>query len=88
MERLRWLSLPVISAILASATGGQTIDRSKLIDLTYSFNDKTIYWPNAKGFRHQKDGWNVTARFTSGKEWRRSIGFPCRSWSHRRWWWT
>jgi kynurenine formamidase len=60
MDRVRWLSLSVLSAIVASAAGGQMIDRSKLVDLTYSFNDKTIYWPNAKGFRHQKDGWNVT----------------------------
>ena len=41
---------------------GQNLDRSKLVDLTYSFNEKTIYWPNAEGFRHQKDGWKFTPR--------------------------
>ena len=38
----------------------QTINPNKLVDLTYSFNEKTIYWPNAKGFTHRKDMWKVT----------------------------
>jgi len=38
----------------------QTIDKTKLVDLTYSFNGKTIYWPNAKGFVHRKDSWTIT----------------------------
>ena len=42
------------------ALSGQGIDRGKLIDLTYSFNEKTIYWPNAKGFVHRKDSWKMT----------------------------
>lgn len=62
MDQLRWLSFVIVSAILANVAVGQSINRSKLIDLTYSFNNKTPYWPNAKGFRHQKDGWNVTPR--------------------------
>src|ERR1035437_572058 len=39
---------------------GQTINPNKLVDLPYSFNEKTIYWPNAKGFTHRKDMWKVT----------------------------
>ena len=62
MDRLRWLPFLIVSAILANAIDGQAIDRSKLMDLTYSFNDTTVYWPNAPGFRHQKAGWNVTPR--------------------------
>lgn len=62
MDQLRWLPFVIVSAILANAAVGQSINRSKLIDLTYSFNNKTLYWPNAKGFRHQKDVWNVTPR--------------------------
>jgi len=46
------------AAWLATASG-QVIDESKLIDLTYPFNEKTVYWPNAKGFRHQKDMWKI-----------------------------
>jgi kynurenine formamidase len=37
------------------------IDSAKLIDLSYSFDDKTVYWPNAEGFRHRKDSWTKTA---------------------------
>jgi len=38
----------------------QTIDRTKLVDLTYNFNEKTVYWPNAEGFRWHPDVWAVT----------------------------
>ena len=31
------------------------IDSAKLIDLSYTFDDKTVYWPNAEGFRHRKE---------------------------------
>lgn len=48
--------------MLVAPAAGQNIDRSKLVDLTYSFNEKTVYWPNAKGFRHQKDVWKITPR--------------------------
>jgi kynurenine formamidase len=38
----------------------QSINPAKLVDLTYPFNERTIYWPNAKGFVHRKDGWGKT----------------------------
>lgn len=37
------------------------LDPAKLVDLTYPFNQQTVYWPNAKGFQHRKDGWSRTA---------------------------
>lgn len=48
-----------IFLLLASVAPAQSINDAKLVDLTYPFNEKTIYWPNAKGFRHQKDAWTV-----------------------------
>jgi kynurenine formamidase len=33
------------------------LDESKVIDLTYNFDDKTIYWPTAKNFRWEKEAW-------------------------------
>src|SRR5262247_2734884 len=33
------------------------IDESKVIDLTYNFDDKTIYWPTAQAFRWEKESW-------------------------------
>jgi kynurenine formamidase len=37
------------------------IDAGKLVDLSYTFDEKTVYWPNAEGFRHRKDSWKQTA---------------------------
>lgn len=36
------------------------INPSKVIDLTYSFGDQTIYWPTAKPFDWQKESWGVS----------------------------
>jgi len=55
------LAAPVV-LLLTSSAHAQTIDRSKLVDLTYPFNKDTIYWPNAKGFVHRKDEWKITPR--------------------------
>ena len=61
MRHLRLVSVFAILGGLAPCRA-QAIDRSKLVDLTYSFDDKTIYWPNAKGFVHRKDEWKVTPK--------------------------
>ena len=37
-----------------------SLNPAKLVDLTYAYNEQTIYWPNAKGFRHQNDTWAKT----------------------------
>ncbi|MDX2042886.1 MAG: cyclase family protein [Acidobacteriota bacterium] len=37
------------------------IDEAKLVDLTYSFDDKTVYWPTAKPFEWQKESWGKSA---------------------------
>jgi len=36
------------------------MDAAKLVDLSYAFDEQTIYWPNAEGFRHHKTGWAIT----------------------------
>src|SRR5437879_8745274 len=41
-------------------TNRPTIDRSKVIDLTYSFDESTIYWPTAKSFDWQKESWETS----------------------------
>jgi hypothetical protein len=48
MDELRCGLILIALGIAAQIAPGQVIDRSKLVDLTYSFNEKTIYWPNAK----------------------------------------
>ncbi len=64
---MKWaLLLPLLLAASCTApapvtvVATPTIDRSKLVDLTYTFDEKTIYWPNAEGFRHRKDSWKKT----------------------------
>lgn len=37
------------------------INDAKLVDLTYAFDDKTIYWPTAKPFEWQKESWGKSA---------------------------
>lgn len=53
----------VLAACLVSASCARSrpaIDPRKLVDLSYAYDEKTIYWPNAKGFRHRKDVWAVS----------------------------
>src|SRR5512146_1920637 len=50
----------LLAALLCSAVAfGQNaqINSSKLVDLTYSFDESTIYWPTAKPFQWEKESW-------------------------------
>ena len=49
MERL---ALGLLICMAAHA-----IDDAKLIDLTHTFDDKTVYWPTAKPFVWNKEAW-------------------------------
>jgi kynurenine formamidase len=37
------------------------IDESKIVDLTYSFDEKTVYWPTVKPFQWEKESWGRPA---------------------------
>lgn len=43
-----------------AGVGRTTLDESKLVDLSWPFDEATVYWPNAKGFVHRKDVWAET----------------------------
>ncbi len=43
------------------STESPKIDEAKLVDLTYPFDDKTVYWPTAKPFEWQKESWGKSA---------------------------
>lgn len=47
------------------AAGARTaqIDDRKLIDLTYSFDARTIYWPTSKPFTWEKEAWGRDSGF-------------------------
>lgn len=52
MQRLVGIALLIVSVWLTPATAG-VIDESKVIDLTYPFDEHTIYWPTAKPFHKE-----------------------------------
>lgn len=43
------------------SAGATTIDPAKVVDLTYRFDETTIYWPTAKPFEWQKESWGMSA---------------------------
>lgn len=45
--------------VLATAASAAplAIDEGKIVDLTYSFDDRAIYWPTAKPFAWEKESW-------------------------------
>ena len=54
------LALTFLLLTACSQPPASSINPSKLVDLSYTFDDKTVYWPNAEGFRHRKDTWKKT----------------------------
>ena len=59
MNRIQTLGI-LAFLTLTSTVLSQVIDETKIVDLTYSFDEKTIYWPTAKPFHWQKDTWKIT----------------------------
>ena len=69
------LVIVVIMLSFADCAGNQTksgpshlvsaplisFDETKIVDLTYDFDDKTIYWPTAKAFQWEKESWGKSA---------------------------
>jgi kynurenine formamidase len=60
-----------MAAIWFAIPGPCAIDESKLIDLTHTFDEKTVYWPTAKPFVWHKEAW----RRTPGGYWYASGSF-------------
>lgn len=50
-----------ILALALSACARSAIDEAKVIDLTYDFDERTIYWPTAKPFQWEKEAWGPSA---------------------------
>ena len=40
--------------------GRGAIDEAKLVDLTYNFDENTIYWPTSQSFHSEKNAWGRT----------------------------
>ncbi|MCP4727880.1 MAG: cyclase family protein [bacterium] len=52
-------SLVLLSLLLAVFCGRQPDIRSKILDMTYVYDDATIYWPNANPFVLSKGFWGI-----------------------------
>lgn len=44
-------------ALAAALCSAQTINPAKAVDLTYTFDERTIYWPTSPGFHWEKTQW-------------------------------
>src|SRR5690242_15432691 len=61
---MRWFGL------FAPALLWAQIDVSKLVDLTWAFDEKSIYWPTGKPFQWEKESWGTSPGgywYTSGR---------------------
>jgi kynurenine formamidase len=64
-------SLVVLAVLLAvtCAFGQQSrpgrrsvvIPETRIVDLSHTFDENTVYWPTAKGFRWERDAWGESA---------------------------
>lgn len=55
--------LAVLVAAFLTQPAAAAVDENKLVDLTHTFDEKTIHWPTAKPFQWQKDGWNKSGGY-------------------------
>lgn len=55
-----WLGLTVTAAALAQASGRSAIDPRRVVDLTYPYEERTVYWPTAERFQWKKDAWGLS----------------------------
>jgi kynurenine formamidase len=51
------MRINVILLIFCTSVFAADLAHKKVIDLTYSFNENTIYWPTAKSFQHENVAW-------------------------------
>lgn len=49
------------SRVIEPGQAPKGIDEAKLVDLTYNFDEQTIYWPTAKPFQWEKEAWGKSA---------------------------
>ena len=54
-----WLITLMVLLIIAPAFAG--IDETKLVDLTYSLDEQTVFWPTNKPFTWEKAAWGRTS---------------------------
>jgi len=55
----KWIMLVFICLFVAAAFSGCS-SKEELLDMTYPYDENTIYWPTAKSFKLEKVSWGIT----------------------------
>src|SRR2546426_11928007 len=81
MERIAWRMLclffgSLCGGLLSACAPART---PTLVDLTYAFDEETIYWPTNKHFQREKTDWGMT----SSGYWYASANFSASSMGER-----
>src|SRR5438128_9997257 len=72
MVMMQQVPVLLVGTILAcTAPAAAQLDERKLVDLTYPFDERTVYWPTNKPFQWEKTAWGMTA----GGHWYASANF-------------
>ncbi|MGH7209062.1 MAG: hypothetical protein ACREIL_06735, partial [Nitrospiraceae bacterium] len=63
MNRIAWqMSCLFFGSLCGGVLSACTTARTQtLVDLTYAFDEETIYWPTNKHFQREKTDWGMTA---------------------------
>ncbi len=67
----RVLALLAGTILVCTSASAMPFDERKLVDLTYPFDERTVYWPTNKPFHWEKTDWGMTA----GGYWYASANF-------------
>lgn len=59
LQAILYLSLLLLVTPTPALAG---IDESKLVDLTYPLDERTVFWPSNKPFTWEKSSWGKTTQ--------------------------
>ena len=59
---MRWIICLSLLLWWQTAPASAGIDETKLVDLTYALDDRTVFWPTNKPFTWEKAAWGTTAK--------------------------
>src|SRR5438128_11009201 len=72
MVMIQQVLVLLVGTILACVDpAAAQLDERKLVDLTYPYDERTVYWPTNKPFQWEKTAWGMTA----GGYWYASANF-------------
>ena len=62
MRKLVLVALLVsVAALMGQGRRRSAVDPRKVVDLSYPYDERTVYWPTAEGFQWKEDAWGVSA---------------------------